>query len=141
MDDKNQQLLQRLRLNAREPVSSLARALNLSRSAVHERLRRLQQQGVIKAFTVKLDASYESRLIAAQVMIQLAPQMTASVVRALEKLPQLRALYSVSGTFDLLAVIKAETTEKVDEVLDTIGRLEGVEKTQSSIVLSTKFER
>lgn len=141
MDKKNQQLLQRLRLNAREPVASLARAVNLSRTAVYERLQRLQQQGIIQAFTVTLRPEYEESLVAAQVMIQLAPQTTASVVRRLEQLPQVRALHSVSGNFDLMARVKAETTQEVDAVLDEIGALPGVEKTQSSIILSTKFER
>lgn len=141
MDKKNQQLLQRLRLNAREPVASLARAVNLSRTAVYERLQRLQQQGIIQAFTVTLRPEYEESLVAAQVMIQLAPQSTASVVRRLEQLPQVRALHSVSGNFDLMARVKAETTQEVDAVLDEIGALPGVEKTQSSIILSTKFER
>ncbi len=140
MDLKNQQLLQRLRRNAREPVTSLARALNLSRTAVHERIRRLQRDGVIKAFTVQLDAAYEAGLITAQVMIVVAPQATTAVVQALEKMPQIRSLHSVSGNFDLMAMVKASSTQEVDEVLDSIGELAGVEKTQSAIILSTKFD-
>ncbi len=141
MDKKNQQLLQRLRINAREPVASLARAVNLSRTAVYERLQKLQQQGIIQAFTVTLRAEYEEGLVAAQVMIQVAPQTTATVVRGLEHLPQVRSLHSVSGNFDLMAMVKAESTQDVDAVLDQIGALPGVEKTQSAIILSTKFER
>jgi DNA-binding Lrp family transcriptional regulator len=56
-------------------------------------------------------------------------------------MPELRALHSVAGAFDLLAVVEAEDVPSLDAAIDRIGALDGVERTQSSIILSTKFER
>ena len=63
------------------------------------------------------------------------------VVSALQRMPELRALHSVAGVFDLLAVVEAEDVPSLDAAIDKIGAVEGVERTQSSIILSTKFER
>ena len=56
-------------------------------------------------------------------------------------MPDVRTLAAISGTYDLMADVAAETTARIDAVLDAIGHLKGVQKTMSSIVLSVKFER
>jgi len=58
----------------------------------------------------------------------------------LKKIPLIKAVYAVSGIYDMIAMVKAETTEAIDKTLDEIGKMTGIEKTTSSIVLSTKFE-
>ena len=60
---------------------------------------------------------------------------------ALRAMPQVRAVYAISGTFDSLVFVEGDTTEEIDRVLDAIGTLPGVGKTQSSLVLSVKFDR
>jgi hypothetical protein len=52
-----------------------------------------------------------------------------------------RAVYAISGAFDCLAFVEAETTDEIDKVLDGIGAIPGVTRTQSSLVLSVKFDR
>jgi len=59
----------------------------------------------------------------------------------LRKLVNLKSLYAVNGIYDMIAVISAESTKSLDETLDLIGDTSGVEKTVSSIILSTKIER
>ena len=60
---------------------------------------------------------------------------------ALRRLPEVRTLHSVSGPFDLLAIVAAASIGELDAVIDRIGLLEGVERTTSAIVLSTRIER
>ncbi|ABC28350.1 Transcriptional regulator [Hahella chejuensis KCTC 2396] len=141
MDEKNQRLLDLLQANAREATSSLARKLNLSRTAVHERIAKLEAEGVICGYTVRLDKEYEKKRISAQVMIEINPKLNKQVETALRRIDEVRSLYTINGQYDFIALIRAETTEQIDEVLDHIGEIEGIEKTMSSIVLSTKFER
>jgi DNA-binding Lrp family transcriptional regulator len=62
-------------------------------------------------------------------------------VRALHGITQIRAVFAISGIFDYMALIEAESTGEIDHVLDSIGLVPGVEGTQSAIVLSTKFDR
>lgn len=141
LDDTDRKLLDLLRADARESVSALARKLYLARSTVQERLARLEERGIIAGYTIRGGVDFLERQIAAHVMISVDPKVAASVTADLKKMPEVRSLAAISGTFDMMADVAAETTAKIDVVLDAIGRLKGVQKTMSSIVLSVKFER
>lgn len=141
LDDTDRKLLSLLRADARESVSALARKLDLARSTVQERIARLERSGVIAGYTIRSGENFAERQIAAHVMISVDPKMAVSVTTDLKKMPEVRFLAAISGTFDMMAEVAAETTVKIDTVLDAIGRLKGVQKTMSSIVLSVKFER
>ncbi len=141
LDDTDRKLLNLLRADARESVSGLARKLDLARSTVQERIARLERAGVIAGYTIRSGEDFAERQIAAHVMISVDPKVAAGVTADLKKMPEVRSLAAISGTFDMMAEVAAETTAKIDTVLDGIGRLKGVQKTMSSIVLSVKFER
>lgn len=140
-DALDQALLARLRENARAPVAELARALGLSRTTVQSRIARLEQSGVVAGYTVKVSDERARGELHAYVMVTVRPKATGIVAAAARKLPAVRRLESVSGPFDLLALVAAPSTMELDAVIDAIGELEGVERTTSSIVLSTKFDR
>jgi DNA-binding Lrp family transcriptional regulator len=74
-------------------------------------------------------------------MIKVGPKLTRAVTAALGAIDQVRVLHSVSGDADLIAVAMTATVDEMDQVIDRIGTLDGVERTTSSIILSTKFER
>ncbi len=141
MDDTDRKLIALLEADARQPTAVLARKLDLSRSTVQDRLRRLEEKGIVGGYTVRLRDDFARRLITAHVMISVNPKFGDRVVHALKQMPGLRALHAISGVYDLIAVVRAETTAEIDAMLDQIGAITGIEKTMSSIVLSTKFER
>ena len=140
LDVIDEQLLALLRADARQPVTSLARALKLSRAAVYTRLARLQKRGPIEGYTVKLKPDYHRRMIRAHVMIKVLPKLSRATERQLATMPALIALYTVSGEHDLIAMVEADDVGKLDALIDAIGALEGVEKTVSSILLSQKLQ-
>ena len=141
MDALDTALLSRLRENARAPVAELARALGVSRTTVQSRIARLEQSGVVAGYTVKVSEAYARGEVHAYVMITVRPKQTGVVASALRRQPAVRRLESVSGVFDLLALVASPTMAELDAVIDAIGELEGVERTTSSIVLSTKIDR
>lgn len=141
LDAIDGRLLSLLREDARRPITSLARALKMSRAAVYARLDRLEKQGPIQGYTVKLRPDYNRRLIRAHIMIKVLPKLSRATERELAALPTLTALYTVSGENDLIAVVEAEDVGKLDSLIDAIGSMEGVEKTTSSILLSSKVQR
>lgn len=141
MDPTDQKLIGLLTANAREPVTQLARKLKLARSTVQERIARLERLGAITGYTVKLSEGAGRHAIRAQVMLSADPKQTPHVVAELKTMPEVLYLAAISGTYDLIAHLGAPSTARIDEVLDAIGRLRGVTRTMSSIVLSVKFER
>jgi DNA-binding Lrp family transcriptional regulator len=141
LTDKDEQLLALLRVNAREPVAALARKLGISRSTVQDRLQRLEERGVIAGYEVKLAQAVNQTGLQAFVTLQVEPRMIAEVGRAIAKLPEVEALFSVSGKIDLVALVRAATAEALDKLLDRIAEMRGIINTESSVVLSTKVER
>lgn len=134
-------LLSLLRENARASTAQIARRLNLSRTTVQSRIERLEREGVISGYTVRVRDEFERGHIRAHIMITVHPKQMTTVVAALRAMPELRLLHSVSGAYDLIAVGVVPSVDAMDQLTDRIGAMEGVERTTSSIVLSTKFER
>jgi len=138
---KDEELIALLRTNARMPVSELARKLEVSRTTIQDRLRRLEINGVIAGYSVRLGNEGSSEGIAAVVELSVEPHMNKEVIQSLMRMPQVETLHTVSGKFDLIARIRALTTEHIDKVLDDIGGIEGITRTESAIILSTKLDR
>ena len=90
---------------------------------------------------MRLAPEHEAGAVRAHVMIKVGAKETRAVAAALRAIAQVRVLHSVSGEVDLIAVAATPSVAEMDQVIDRIGALEGVERTTSSIILSTKFER
>ncbi|MBM6594768.1 Lrp/AsnC family transcriptional regulator [Microvirga pudoricolor] len=141
MDTTDRALVALLRRNARIGHAEAARQLGLSRTTVQARVESLERRGIVTGYTIRLAEEITRRMVRAHITIVVAPKASAAVVSALGKMPEVRSLHSVAGAFDLLAEVEAEDVPLLDAAIDRIGALDGVERTQSSIILSTKFER
>ncbi|WP_250157339.1 Lrp/AsnC family transcriptional regulator [Tianweitania aestuarii] len=139
--NKDEELLSYLGENARMPVAELARRLKLSRTTVQARIERLERTKVIEGYTLRRGASAERAMVKGHVLITVKPKSAARTIAELSTIPQVRTLHSVSGAFDLIAIVAAETVEALDRIIDAVGDLEGVERTQTSVILATKVDR
>ena len=140
-DTIDQALLTCLRDNARASTSELARQLGLSRSTVQNRLNKLLESRVITGFTVQLGESYADSLIRAHVLIELEQKLTGQAQARLKKMHNVAALYAISGAYDMIALVEARSTDELSRLLDEIANLDGIVRTNSSVILETKFER
>ena len=141
LDATDEALIALLRANARRPAAELGRLLGLSRTTVQARLERLERNGIVEAYTVRLGQTARAGWLRAHVLITVLPRLAPQTEAALRRLPQVTALYSVSGQHDLIAFLEAASVEDLDAAIDAIGALDGIERTMSSIILSTKFVR
>lgn len=139
--DADQALIALLRENARASTAELARRLGVSRTTVQSRIERLEARGIIAGYGVRLSAAYEQGLVRAHVLLTVTPKKADTVVRGLRALPQVRTLHSVGGSFDMIVIVESPSISDLDTLLDRIGAMEGVERTLSSIVLSTRIDR
>jgi DNA-binding Lrp family transcriptional regulator len=141
MDTIDERLILALRENGRASTAELARRVGRSRTSVQSRIERLEREGIIVGYGVRLAPEFDLGAVRAHVMIKVGPKEARAVSAALRAISQVRVLHSVSGEVDLIAVATAASVAEMDEVIDRIGGLDGVERTTSSIILSTKFER
>ena len=141
MDETDKKLLAALGENARAPTAELGRRLGLSRTTVQSRIERLERRGIITGYGARISPEHERGAVRAHIMITVRPKEARAVEAALRSIPEVRVLQTVSGVFDMIAQVVADSTAEMDDLVDAIGALAGVERTTSSIVLTTKFDR
>lgn len=141
LSDAEQALLALLRENARASTAELARRLGVSRTTVQSRIERLEARGVIAGYGVRLSRDYEQGLVRAHVLLTVTPKLADRVVRELRALAAVQTLHSVSGNFDMIVIVESPSISDLDRLIDRIGAMEGVERTLSSIILSTRIDR
>lgn len=141
LDTTDRQLLALLQANARESAANLARALGLARTTVVARIARLEREGVVAGYGVRLGRRLGDAAVRAYCTLSVMPKTTSAVLRALERMPEVEEVATVSGQFDFMVLLRCETNEQLDALLDRIGAVDGVNHTQTSVVLSRKIDR
>jgi DNA-binding Lrp family transcriptional regulator len=140
-DEFDKGLIAALQANARASSTELAQQLGVARSTVVARMQRLEREGVIVGYTVKLAATLQDNGLQAQVCITVEPKAGREVERLVRRIAQVRQLLAVSGPYDYLAVVHARNPAELNALLDELGQIEGVTKTMSLIVLANKLDR
>jgi DNA-binding Lrp family transcriptional regulator len=138
---KDEELIALLKIDAREPVAALARKLGLSRTTVQDRLRRLEESGVIAAYSIKLSRDMDQGGMRAFVTLSVEPRRQVEVGRMLGRFAQIETLHTVSGKFDLIAQVRTANSEAMDRLIDEMGQLPGITRIETSVILSTKLDR
>lgn len=137
LDDLDHALIGALRHNARIPVSSLAAMTGASRATVSARIDRLVQTGTIAAFTIRTGAELSGSGVRAIVMIEVLGRMADRVALQLRGLPQVRALHSTNGRWDFIAELEDKDLGTFDETLRRIRLIDGINSTETNILLKT----
>ena len=137
MDDLDQRLIALLRHDARATVASLAEALGVARGTVQNRMARLEADGTIVGYTVRLRPDVEEQRIRALTTIAVEGNHIEAVIAALRGEPAVGALHSTNGRWDIVAELRADSLEAFDRVLGRIRQLEGISRTETSLLLST----
>ena len=140
-DQLDRDLLALLQANARASTADLARQLGTARTTVLARLGRMERGGVIAGYTVRLGQDVLDQGLQAFVGITVQPKAGRDVVRKLERMPEVRQLCAVSGEFDYVVLLRAESALRMNTLLDEMGNFEGVVKTTTSVALAWKIDR
>ncbi len=137
MDNLDHQLLSYLRRNGRASVSELAASLGTTRATVRARLDRLEASGEIAGFTVVLRSDLEDMPVRGVMMIGIEGKGANRIIGALNGLPEVQAIHTTNGRWDLMVEIGAESLEKLDKVLDRIRLIDGVQSSETNLCLTT----
>lgn len=141
MDELDQTILAQLGVDARISVATLARRLKIARSTLQARLERMERNGTIAGYTVKLGMVGRGNRLRASVLLSIEARSQATCLARLKTIPEVERVVTTSGRFDLLLQVTAANTQTLDQVLDDIGAMPGVRSSESLIHLSTKIDR
>jgi DNA-binding Lrp family transcriptional regulator len=137
LDDTDRELLALLRHDARLPVATLAARLKVARGTVQNRMKRLERDGVIVGYTVRVKPQAEAHRIRALMTIVVEGNRGAEVLKALRGHPNVTGLHSTNGRWDLIAELRADSLEAFDRALGNIRLIDGIASTETSLLLST----
>ena len=138
----DRKILEILREDGRASHATIAKAVGLSAPAVGERVRKLETAGVIRGYRATLGPDALGLPICAFVAIIPQPRNPAAkLVENLLKLPEIEELHAVAGTYSYFAKVRVGSTQALDAFLDRLTLLDGVERTQTTMVLKTNLER
>ena len=138
LDDTAATILRLLQQDGRISTAEIARRIGLAQSAVHERIRKLERQGVIRGYTARIDpVAVAAGTIAFVLVRTLGYGQAAEVGGALAELPEVQEVHHVAGEDGLLLKVRvADTAALWDLLRDRLPQV-GVERTRTTIVLET----
>lgn len=137
IDDTDRELIALLRADGRATVAALAAKLKVARGTVQNRMARLQREGVIVGYTVRLKPQVEAHRIRALMSIAVEGNASTDVLATLRGHPNVAAIYTTNGRWDIVAELQAESLEAFDRVLGAIRLFKGIANSETSILLST----
>ena len=137
MDTTDQQLIGLLRQDARASVAALAKKLDVSRGTVSNRIRKLEDEGVVVGYTVRLRPDVQQNRITAWMSIAVEGNQTREVIAHLLGEPGVAGLHDTNGRWDLLAELRAGNLVELATVLERVRLIKGIAGTETSIHLQT----
>lgn len=138
MDNMDRDLLAALRRDGRAALSDLAATLGVSRATIRARIEKLEARGIIRGYTVQTAQDLMDAPVRGLMMLAISGPGAERVMHRLTGNPAVKQVHSTNGKWDLIVEIGTETLEDLDRVLFDIRRLEGVETSETSLMLNTR---
>jgi DNA-binding Lrp family transcriptional regulator len=137
MDDLDRAILAQLRKDARTSISSIASDLKVARATVQHRITRLENDGTIVGYTVKVNPGSSPNVVCAIMSIATEGNTAKSVVTRLSSSPNVTAVHSTNGKWDLIADIQADSLEEFDKAINEIREMKEISSSETNLLLST----
>ena len=142
LDEKDREILRLLQENARLPNAEIARRIDMAPSAIHQRIRKLEEAGVILGYEARLDPRELGYGLVAFVRVQTGEGARApEIIAALKSFPMVQEVHRVVGEDCFFVKVRVEDTHVLAELLDRhLQVIPGVASTKTTIVLTTAKE-
>ena len=141
LDETDRKLLGLLAEDATRSYAELGRLLNLSAPAVHERAKRLRQEGVIRATAALLDGARIGRPLLAFIHVDTASWAVTRQLLKLKELPEVEEIHTMTGESAMMLKVRTRDTQGLEQLLERIYAIDGFKGTRSYIALTTYLER
>ncbi len=133
IDEKDRELLEILKENSRLKTNEIARKVKMPRTTVYHRVKRMEEEKIIKKFTVIPDYKKIGEPVTAFILVSFLPTMDAKQRQVAEEISRLEGVYEVhliSGEWDMLLKVRSSSMEKIGElVIDNLREIKGVGRT------------
>ena len=135
IDEIDKMILKMLQDDARTAFRKIAEKMGVSEATIFVRVKKLLEKGVIRRFTALVSPELLGKSLAAFILIKANPKRLQTVLDTLSNLDAVYEVYDVTGTFYAIAKIRTENREKLANIIDQIGLIEGIISTETALVL------
>lgn len=137
MDAIDYRILACLKENSRENATNIGAKINLSTSAVIERIKKLESSGLIESYTTIINQHKLGRELMAYITVRLEhPKHYENFVGIVNRHNSIAECYYIAGDFDFILKVITRSAKELEEILNTIKAIDGVSLTRTSVVLS-----
>ncbi len=141
MDSVDEKIIECLKANSRENASYIGSKVNMSVSAVIERIKKLEASGIIKQYTLVLDKEKLGLDLVAFISVSLEhPKFNTDFVNFVTKNPRIIECHYITGDFDFLLKVCTSSGKGLEKIVNEIKSAKGVSMTRTNVVLSTNKE-
>ncbi|MDD7409328.1 MAG: Lrp/AsnC family transcriptional regulator [Anaerovoracaceae bacterium] len=138
MDTIDVKILEVLQDNSRVSISELSKKVNLSLSAVSERLKKLENSSVINKYTAILDPKLMGKDLSVIISIGLESTTdTDAFLEYVDSEPEILACYYITGEYDYMLKVVTTDTSSLEHIMNNIRSFSGIKRTQTNVILST----
>lgn len=139
MNDLDLRLVALLKRNARMSVTQMSFELNASRITIDSHIKKLEESGVIKGYTVKLGSEEFRHKISGWILINAEANKEEAAIAKMTEMPELTRLHTTNGKWDLAAEIQTQTLEEFDRAISKLRQIEGITESETSLLLSSRI--
>lgn len=140
LDKRDKQIIKLLLKNSRLSVREIARKLNLSPGTILARLKRLEDLGVIKSYTILLDYEKLGYNLPVLIDVRVSRGMLLEVENKIAKHPSVISVYDVTGEYDIAIIARFKRREELDSFVKSLQKMEYVERTNTRLILNVITE-
>ncbi len=140
-DSLDRRIIRELQKNARASTSNIAQSIGVARSTVHERIARMEKDGTIAGYSVVLSRNPGEETVQILMLLEIRQQDTRKILQRLNSYPEIQVCFSINGDFDLFVSAEAPRIEDLDVLVDEIGEIPGVVRTNTFVVFGRKIDR
>jgi Lrp/AsnC family leucine-responsive transcriptional regulator len=135
-------ILEQLQENCKRPLAAIGEKVGLTAPSVLDRIHKLEEAGVIREYVAVLDARHLGKDVTAFIGVSVAsPRALATFEQVAERIDEVLECHHVTGAWSLMLKVKADDTEGLERVIDSLREIDGVTRTETMVVLSTQTER
>lgn len=141
MDDLDRKILKQLSQNSQLPLAELSAAVGLSTTALHHRIRRLKKEKVIDRFSIVINPTAFGDYLLCFIRVLKSKKSSIDLAAKIKQLSEVEGCYSIAGEESILLKVRVHNTTDLQQVLERLQKIDGIDRTLTSLVIEEHFDR
>jgi len=136
MDELDEHIIEVLKKDSRRPFVEIAEQLQVSEGTIRSRVRRMTDEGLIKGFTIKTSSRNVKAMVEIRIDVNTSTEVVAKILASQEGVTE---VYEVTGDQDIIAIVDVETSQQLNDIIESVRRHDNILSTRTRLILKEHF--